>query len=49
LIDDLDDPDIEDMLDDDCATIECPNCHGSGREIEGWPCDYCDGAGELEI
>jgi hypothetical protein len=23
----------------------CPNCHGSGREVEGWDCEYCDGLG----
>lgn len=49
MIDDLDDPYIEDMLDDDIPTTNCPKCHGSGHTIEGWPCEYCDGYGVLEI
>jgi len=49
MIDDLDDPDIEDMLDDECPTRECPKCHGRGREMEGWPCEFCEGMGTLEI
>lgn len=23
----------------------CPQCGGSGREWEGWNCEYCDGTG----
>ncbi len=23
----------------------CPECGGSGREWEGWNCEYCDGTG----
>lgn len=27
----------------------CDNCHGSGREWEGWPCEECAGEGYLDV
>jgi hypothetical protein len=35
------------LPDEDC--VECPKCHGSGIEWEGWPCEYCEGVGHLDI
>lgn len=29
--------------------VLCQNCRGSGLEMEGWPCEECDGYGYLEI
>lgn len=34
---------------DDDLSVPCPNCHGSGREWEGWECEYCDGNGYLDL
>lgn len=31
------------------ASVECPHCNGSGLEWEGWPCEYCEGVGTLDI
>ncbi len=38
-----------DVLADQDAWVPCPHCGGSGIELEGWDCDYCDGTGELEL
>jgi len=29
--------------------VVCPRCNGSGLEWEGWPCEYCEGIGTLDI
>jgi len=28
---------------------KCYDCGGSGITIEGWPCDVCEGTGELDL
>jgi hypothetical protein len=32
---------------DDTLT-KCPECGGCGLGMEGWNCEFCDGAGELD-
>ena len=34
---------------DNVMQTPCPKCHGSGREWEGWDCEYCDGMGTEEF
>lgn len=34
---------------DNVMAAPCPRCHGSGREWEGWDCEYCDGMGTDEF
>ena len=34
---------------DNVMQTPCPKCHGSGREWEGWDCEYCDGMGTDEF
>jgi hypothetical protein len=38
----------DDYSPDDDET-PCPECGGSGLEIEGWDCWYCEGLGYLDI
>jgi hypothetical protein len=50
----MEEPEIYDPeYDDDPALddnpLKCPKCHGRGRAMEGWPCEYCDGLGYLEF
>lgn len=28
-------------------TIPCKECRGTGRSMEGWTCEVCEGLGEL--
>jgi hypothetical protein len=44
-----DDPGYEDDPDYEDERVECPSCHGSGLEWEGWDCEYCEGYGFLDI
>jgi len=37
---------LEDEIDDG---VPCPKCCGSGIEVEGWDCWYCDGTGSLDF
>lgn len=27
----------------------CPECNGRGNAMEGWPCEYCDGTGRIDV
>lgn len=39
-------PDCLEENDPDGVMVSpCPHCRGSGREWEGWDCEYCDGTG----
>lgn len=43
-------PDCRDENDPDEVMQEpCPHCGGSGLEIEGWNCEYCDGYGTSDF
>lgn len=42
-------PGYEELEDVEDWRSRCPNCGGSGLEWEGWPCDYCEGYGYLDI
>lgn len=42
-------PDCREENDPDNVMQEpCSYCNGSGHEMEGWPCDDCDGTGTAE-
>lgn len=41
--------DGEENYADEPDEVKCPRCGGSGLEIEGWDCDYCDGSGYLDV
>ena len=43
------DSEDEDYPLDSEGWLKCHHCDGSGRDIEGWNCEFCDGTGELEI
>lgn len=36
-------------LEEDGPDLKCPKCNGSGNEMEGWPCEFCEGLGTLDI
>lgn len=44
--------DWSEMLDEsdtDWRRVTCDECGGKGRAVEGWPCEYCDGEGHIDV
>lgn len=37
----------EDEDDPEAEPYTCPDCDGTGKESGGWPCEYCNGRGEI--